>query len=273
LLEAIFLGLLQGLTEFLPISSSAHIRIAGLFNENASDPGATFTAIIQLGTELAVVIFFRQQIWSMLRNLIWSIFRKENNSNETRLGWTIIIGSLPIVVFGLIFQDLIRTDLRSLWVVALVLIFGGIILGLADRLGRQSLQLNNIGFRSGTIAGFAQALALIPGVSRSAATISAMRALGFNRLAALKFSFLLAIPAVMASGIFELINSLSNPELSRFTGAQTMVATSVSFISGYIVIAWLLRFVERRSFAPFVAYRISLGALLIILLASGTVTT
>jgi undecaprenyl-diphosphatase len=154
-----------------------------------------------------------------------------------------------------------------------VLIFGGIILGLADRLGRQSLQFNNIGFRSGAIAGFAQALALIPGVSRSAATISAMRALGFNRLAALKFSFLLAIPAVLASGIFELINSLSNPELSRFTGAQTMVATSVSFISGYIVIAWLLRFVERRSFAPFVAYRILLGALLIILLASGKITT
>jgi undecaprenyl-diphosphatase len=271
LLEAIFLGLLQGLTEFLPISSSAHIRIAGLANESASDPGATFTAIIQLGTELAVVIYFRKQIWSILKNLIRSIFRMENETSETKLGWFIVIGTLPIVILGFLFQDLIRTELRSLWVVAIVLIIGGIILGLADRLGRQSLQLRNMDLRSGVIAGFAQALALIPGVSRSAATISAMRALGYDRVAALQFSFLLAIPAVLASGIFELVNSLSNPELSRFSAAQTLVATSVSFISGYIVIAWLLRYVARRSFAPFVIYRISLGALLIFLLSSGTI--
>jgi len=271
LLEAIFLGLLQGLTEFLPISSSAHIRVAGLFNPESQDPGATFTAIIQIGTELAVILYFRREIWRILTNWTLSLSRKAHDHVEAKLGWFIIIGSLPIILFGYFFQETIRNEFRALWLIAVVLIVGGIFIGVADRYGRHQRNLNAMKQSDTWTAGFAQAFALIPGVSRSGATIGAMRILGFDRVAALKFSFLLAIPAVMASGIFELINSFANPELSRFSGLETLVATVISFLVGYAVVAWLLKFVSKYSFMPFVIYRLILGSALLILLSLGLI--
>jgi undecaprenyl-diphosphatase len=272
LLEAVFLGLLQGLTEFLPISSSAHIRVAGLFNPQSADPGATFTAIIQIGTELAVILYFRREIWRILINWSRSISRKPHDSAEAKLGWFIIFGSLPIIFFGYFFQETIRDEFRDLWLIAMVLILGGIFIGLADRYGKHHQALASMRRSDSWIAGFAQSLALIPGVSRSGATIGALRILGFKRVDALKFSFLLAIPAVMASGIFELANSLSNPELSRFSGVETLVATLIAFLVGYAVVAWLLRFVSKYSFMPFVIYRLILGSILLILLSLGVIS-
>lgn len=272
MLEAIFLGLIQGLTEFLPISSSAHLRITGLLHEKAADPGATFTAIIQIGTELAVILYFRKQIWQIVKNWFRSIRKLDCDKAAAKLGWLIILGSIPIVGFGYFLQDLIRNELRSLWLVATVLIIGGLIIGAADKFGKRYRNLNLIQARDGWIAGFAQALALIPGVSRSGATISAMRLLGFNRVAALEYSFLLAIPAVLASGFFELANSIANPELSRFSGSQTAIATLISFTVGYAAVAWLIKFVARFSFLPFVIYRVLLGATLLALLSTGAIS-
>jgi undecaprenyl-diphosphatase len=271
LLEAVFLGILQGLTEFLPISSSAHLRIAGLFNEKAADPGASFTAIIQIGTELAVLIYFRRDISQIVSNWIKSVLKKSHNPTFAKLGWFVILGSLPIVLFGVVLQELIRSEFRSLWLVACVLILFGIFLGVSDRFGSQMRDLSNMRGRDAIIAGFAQSLALIPGVSRSGATIAICRLLGFNRVDALRFSFLLAIPAVLASGLFELYNSIQKPGLSRFTGAETAMATFVSFIVGYLVISWLIKFVRTKSFTPFVIYRLILGSLLLALLGAGII--
>lgn len=272
MLEAIFLGILQGLTEFLPISSSAHLRIAGLFNERAADPGATFTAIIQIGTELAVLIYFRSDISKIISSWTKSIFKTEHDIASARLGWFVIVGSLPIVLIGVLLQDTIRNELRSLWIVASVLIIFGLILGLADRIGEEKRDLKNMKLRDGLLAGFAQSLALIPGVSRSGSTIAICRLLGFNRVEALRFSFLLAIPAVLASGFFELYNSLQSPVLNRFSAGETAVATLVSFTVGYLVIAWLLKFVRTNSFAPFVIYRVALGVTLLLLLGTGVIS-
>ena len=272
MIEAIYLAILQGLTEFLPISSSAHIRIAGLFSPGAEDPGATFTAIIQIGTELAVLIYFRKEIISLIKNWFFSVSKRDHNRQEARLAWLIIFGSLPIMVLGFLFKETIRDDFRSLWLIASVLIVFGIILGISDRYSPKNRDLNSMTTRDGLLAGFAQALALIPGVSRSGATIAMCRFLGFSRVEALRYSFLLAIPAVLASGFFELLQSLQNPELSRFSGLETAVATLVAFAIGYLVIRWLLNFVTTKSFAIFVWYRVALGGALLILLSSGVIS-
>lgn len=271
MLEAIFLAVLQGLTEFLPISSSAHIRIAGLISPGSEDPGATFTAIIQLGTELAVLVYFRREIAAILKNWYYSILGREHQKQQARLGWLIVFGSLPIMFFGLLLQDSIREDFRSLWIIATVLVVFGIVLGLADRFSKSSRSLDDMTVRDGVLVGFAQALALIPGVSRSGATIAMCRTLGFTRVESLRYSFLLAIPAVLASGSYELAQSIQNPELSRFSGAETAVATFVAFIVGYLVIRWFLKFVSTKSFAPFVIYRVLLGSALLILLTLGVI--
>lgn len=271
MLEAIFLGLLQGLTEFLPISSSAHLRIAGIFSPGAADPGATFTAIIQIGTELAVLLYFRREIIAITRASLASISSRRLDDPLARLGWLIVIGSLPIMVFGFLLQDLIRENFRSLWIVATVLIIFALVLGAADRYSPQSKSLEGLSVRDGILAGFAQALALIPGVSRSGATIAMCRLLGFKRVDALRYSFLLAIPAVFASGFYELAQSLGDPTLNKFSLGETSVAALTAFLVGYAVIAWLLKFVSTRSFAPFVIYRIALGSLLLALLASGSI--
>jgi len=281
-IEAIILGLLQGLTEFLPISSSAHLRIAGEFLPSATDPGATFTAITQLGTEAAVLLYF----WGDISRIIGKWFRHfgsgacrsgrgatiEKDDPDVRLGWLIIIGTIPIVLVGYFLQDTIRGAFRSLWLVAIVLIVFGIILGVADLLGRRTKQLNDIGYRDGILYGLAQTLALIPGVSRSGATTTMGRALGYSRPAAAQYAFLLAVPAVFGSGLFELVNSITDPEVNGpFGPLETAIATIVAFGVGYAVIAFLMNYIKTRSFLPFVIYRLALGSTLLVLLTLGVV--
>ena len=274
--EAIFLGALQGLTEFLPISSSAHIRIAGeLFGTN-SDPGATFTAITQIGTELAVLIYFRRDIVRIISAWFSQISRKELQASEksdARMGWLIILGTLPIVALGYFGQEIIRNDFRSLWLIATTLIVFGIILGIADKYGKTERQLHQLTPMHGVLYGFAQSLALIPGVSRSGATIAMGRFMGYSREAALRYSFLLALPAVFGSGLYELKGALGETASERiFSLPETFMATAVAFVIGYAVIAWLLKYVTTKSFLPFIFYRIALGSLLILLLSVGVIS-
>ena len=210
--EALFLGIVQGLTEFLPISSSAHIRIVGAFMPHANDPGAAFTAITQIGTELAVLIYFRKDILQILRS--WF---KRDGSAEARLGTLIIIGTLPIIVLGYLGQDYITNNFRSLWLIASTLIIFGLILGFADRVGKKEKDLSTLNARDGILYGLAQSLALVPGVSRSGATIALGRLLGYKREAALRYSFLLALPAVFGSGLYELKKAMGDSTVSVYT--------------------------------------------------------
>jgi len=270
-IEAIILGLVQGLTEFLPISSSAHLRIVGEFLPSATDPGATFTAITQLGTETAVIIYF----WKDITRIIGRWFRHfstasgiAKDDSDVRLGWLIIIGTIPIVLVGYFAQEYIRDALRSLWITAIVLIVFGILLGLADWLGRRSKPLEALTYRDGILIGFAQMLALIPGVSRSGASTSAGLALGYTRPAAARFSFLLAIPAVFGSGLYELVHSFGEKP-GAYGYAETAVATVVAFAVGLGVIAFLMKYISTHSFLPFVIYRLLLGGALIVLLSVG----
>ncbi|TYL55903.1 undecaprenyl-diphosphate phosphatase [Nocardioides sp. BGMRC 2183] len=275
-LQAVFLGVLQGLTEFLPISSSAHLRIfPELFGWG--DPGAAFTAVIQIGTELAVLIYFRKDIWRIANAWLRSLFKPEYRGTfDARMGWFIIVGSVPIVILGVALKDVIERDFRNLWIIATTLIVMGIVLGIADRYSRNDREIKQLTLRHAIFMGLAQAAALIPGVSRSGATISMGRFLGYEREAATRFAFLLAIPAVVGAGIFELgeishVGEKTAGEASYGWG-PTITATVVSFIVGYAAIAWLLRYVSTRSYAPFVIYRILLGAGVMILLGMGVLT-
>lgn len=276
MIEALFLGLLQGLTEFLPISSSAHLRLAGEFLPSASDPGATFTAITQIGTELAVLIYFRKDIARIASAWVSQVLLRRDvtvsSKQDVRLGWMIILGSLPIVVLGYLFQENIRNTFRSLWIIAIVMIVFGILLGVADRLGKRERSLDSLTPGDGFAYGFAQALALVPGVSRSGATIAMGRTLGYTRESALRYSFLLAIPAVFGSGFYELSTAIgeSNPS-APYSLIETFGATVVAFFVGYAVIAWLMKFISTKSFMPFIIYRIVLGALILILLSTGVI--
>ena len=267
MLEALFLGIVQGLTEFLPISSSAHIRIVGAFMPNANDPGAAFTAITQIGTELAVLIYFRKDILKILRS--WF---ERDGSPEARLGTLIIIGSLPIIVLGYLGQDYITNNFRSLWVIASTLIIFGLILGFADKYGTREKELSTLNVPDGIRYGMAQSLALIPGVSRSGATIAMGRLLGYKREAALRYSFLLALPAVFGSGLYELKKALGDSTVSVYSMPEILVATVTAFVIGYIVIAWLMKYISTKSFTPFVIYRVALGSLLLIALATGLIS-
>lgn len=274
--DALFLGLIQGLTEFLPISSSAHLRITGEFLPSASDPGATFTAITQIGTELAVLIYFRRDIMRIASAWINRVLLRrasiEESVQDVRLGWLIILGSLPIVILGYLFQENIRDTFRSLWLIAIVMIVFGIILGIADRFGKSQRDISTLSSGHGLAYGCAQALALIPGVSRSGATIAMGRTLGYARESALRYSFLLAVPAVFGSGFYELQGAISNGDSNApYTLIDTFGATLVAFIVGYAVIAWLMKFIATRSFMPFIIYRIALGTLILILLSTGVI--
>ena len=275
MLEAIFLGIIQGLTEFLPVSSSAHIRIFGEFLPSAADPGATFTAIMQIGTEIAVLIYFRADIARLISaSLRWLIRRGElvgSKRSDARLSALILLGSLPIFFLGYFGQEYIRQNFRSLYLIAATLIIFGLLLGVMDHYGKKMKDLDALGARDGIAYGIAQSLALIPGVSRSGATIAMGRALGYKREAALRYSFLLAIPAVLGSGAFELFNSLSKP-LNSFSLGETFVATLTAFTVGYLVISWLMKYVQTKSFMPFVIYRLLLGTLLLILLSTGAIS-
>jgi undecaprenyl-diphosphatase len=275
--SAIFLGIVQGLTEFLPISSSAHIRIVGEFMNEAQDPGARFTAITQIGTELAVLIFFRKDIAAIVKSWVRQVLLRAELSDEgkgqARMGWLIIVGSIPIVVLGYLGKDIITNDFRSLWLIASVMIIFGLILGYADKVGKSERTLDQLNSKHGILYGAAQALALIPGVSRSGATIAMGRFLGYTREAALRYSFLLALPAVFGSGLYELKDAFSSDAAPNvFTIPETFVATAVAFVIGYIVIAWLLKFVSTKSFRPFIIYRVVLGSLILLLLATGVIS-
>ncbi len=280
-IEAIILGLVQGLTEFLPISSSAHLRIIGEFLGTGADPGAAFTAITQLGTETAVIVYFWYDIKRIVSKWFAALFARVPQSDpDVRLGWFIILGSIPIVVLGLAFQTAIETTLRSLWIVAITMIVFGILLGIADYLGRKVLRLKELTWRHAVIFGFAQALALIPGVSRSGGTITAGLFLGYERRAAARYSFLLAIPAVFGSGLFQVYKSIKQPCVAAAQGcvpelfdpAQIAVSTIVAGVVGFAVIAFFMSYISKRSFLPFVIYRILLGGVLIALLTTGVLT-
>ena len=266
-LEALVLGVVQGLTEFLPISSSAHQAIIGQFF-GGEDPGSAFTAINQLGTESAVIIYFRRDIWLIITSWARSLTGKLPRDNpEARMGWLVIIGSIPIVVLGLLFQDLIDTSFRNLWITTAMLAGFGVIIGIADRLARNVRPLESLTWRHGVIFGLAQSLALIPGVSRSGATIAAGLAMGYQRVAAAKYAFLLAIPAVVGSGLFKLTDIANDPVEPAW--GPIALATVVSFVIGYAVIAWLLRYISTHNFLPFVIYRLILAAVVAVLLLTG----
>lgn len=271
--DAVILGIVQGLTEFLPISSSAHVQIAQqlLGLGQMSKPQLTaFIATIQLGTEAAVVIYFWKDI-IRIASAFFSRLTKKNNltleqNRDAKLGWLIIIGSLPVVAVGLIFKNQIETQLRSLWVIAIMLIVFGIILGIADLVGKRQRSIEQLTTKHGILFGLGQALAVIPGVSRSGGTISVGLFLGYSRQAAARYSFLLAIPAVIASGTYEFLSTCRDLDGSMLTA--TGVATLVSFAVGFSVIVGLLRYLNRGSFMPFVIWRILVGVGLIVILVS-----
>jgi len=268
--QAVVLGVIQGLTEFLPISSSAHLRIfPELFGWE--DPGAAFTAVVQIGTELAVLIYFRKDIWRIISTWTRSLVRPELRGHlDARMGWYIILGSLPIVVLGLFFEDAIDSVFRNLWIVATMLVVMGLVLGAADRFGATTKEIKQLTLRDAVLMGLAQAMALIPGVSRSGATLSMGRALGYDRAAATRYAFLLAIPAVVGAGVYKLkdVPGGDNP----YGWSPTVVATVVSFVVGYAAIAWLLRYVSSNSYTPFVIYRVLLGLGTMALLGAGVLT-
>jgi undecaprenyl-diphosphatase len=281
LLDAIILGILQGLTEFLPVSSSAHLRIAGEFLPAATDPGATFTAITQIGTELAVIVYFSSDIarilteWfrSLGKNKAWWAGVSAETRRDAKMGWLIIVGTIPIVLVGYFGQDMIRGAFRSLWLVASVLIIFGLVLAAADWWGKKTRTIDDLTVPHGLFYGLAQTLALIPGVSRSGATIAMGRTLGYNRVSAARYSFLLAVPAVFGSGFYELNTAITQPELAGpFTLFETFVATVFAFLIGLAVIAWLMRYIQTRSFMPFVLYRLVLGSALMVGLTTGWIS-
>lgn len=273
-LIATVMGIVQGLTEFLPVSSSAHLRIVGEFLMPGREPGAFFTAIIQIGTELAVLVYFWNDIVTIISKWFKALAGKHDRKDpDVRLGWLIIIGSIPIGVLGLLFEDQITSTFRSLWIVATMLIVFAVLIGIADAVGKRVHTLDGMHWGQGLIFGFAQALALVPGVSRSGGTIMAGRFMGFTRPAAARYSFLLAIPAVMASGLYSLYKAakdqIDGTAVMTIGWGPTILATVVSFVVGYAVIVGFLKFVQTKSFSIFVWYRIALGLVLYALLGTG----
>ncbi|MEV4870963.1 undecaprenyl-diphosphate phosphatase [Streptomyces syringium] len=274
--ESFILGLVQGLTEFLPISSSAHLRLTAAFAD-WQDPGAAFTAITQIGTETAVIIYFRKDIARIVSAWFRSLFdRRMRHDHDATMGWLVIVGSIPIGVLGLLLKDAIEGPFRDLRLIATTLVVMGIVLGFADRLAARDEQggrhravkerksLEQLNTRDGLIFGACQAMALIPGVSRSGATISGGLLIGYTRESAARYSFLLAIPAVLASGLFE----LKDAGEGHTAWGPTIFATLIAFVVGYAVIAWFMRFISSKSFMPFVIYRVLLGLLLFALVGA-----
>ncbi|MCO7239423.1 MULTISPECIES: undecaprenyl-diphosphate phosphatase [unclassified Aeromicrobium] len=268
-LRSVVLGLVQGLTEFLPISSSAHLAIVPRFL-GWDDPGAAYTAVVQIGTELAVVLYFWKDIWRIgtgwLRGLVSSDARA---LPEWRMGWFVIVGSMPIVLLGLALESLIDRQFRNLWVIATMLIVLGVVLGVAERVGRRTRPIEQLTWTHAVALGLAQAAAVVPGVSRSGATISMGLLLGYERAAATRFAFLLAIPAVVGAGLYKL-KDVPGGE-NAYGWGPTLIGTVVSFVVGLAVIHWLLQYVSKHSYAPFVVYRIALGTLVLALLAFGVI--
>jgi undecaprenyl-diphosphatase len=267
--EAIVLGIVQGLTEFLPISSTAHLRIVPAF-AGWDDPGAAFTAVVQLGTMAAVLLYFRDDLWRILRTWFASLRDPALRSElDARMGWYIGLGTVPIAIFGFIFSDRIESGGRDLYLIGVTLIVFGLIMAVADRVGSKEREITTLDARDGAFIGVAQALALVPGVSRSGSTITAGLFRGLTRDAAARYSFLLSIPAVVLSGLFELrkIGGEGQPG-----AGAAVIATVLAFIVGYASIAFLLRYLARHSLLAFAVYRVGLGTLVLVLTAAGTIS-
>jgi undecaprenyl-diphosphatase len=272
LLQAIVLGVVQGLTEFLPISSSAHLRIVPAF-AGWQDPGAAFTAVIQLGTMAAVLLYFREDLARIARAWLASLRDPARRGElDARLGWYLIVGTVPIVIFGVAFSHEIENGARDLYLIGSMLIVLGIVLLIAERVSRRDRDLSSITRRDAIVVGFAQALALIPGVSRSGATITAGLFLGMDRVSAARFSFLLSVPAVVLSGAYEMRDVVSGSAEGAAGLGATAVATLLAFVSGYASIAFLLRFLTTHTTAVFVVYRVVLGAVVLALAATGAIS-
>jgi undecaprenyl-diphosphatase len=268
-LEAIVLGLVQGLTEFLPISSSGHLRVVAAFC-GWDDPGSAFTAVIQLGTMAAVLVYFRRDLWSIAAAWTRELRRPyRERSHEANLGWFIIVGTVPIAIIGLALSDQIEDGARSLYLIGSALIVFSFVMLLADRASKNRRPISELNARDGVFIGVAQALALIPGVSRSGATISAGLLRDFDRGAAARYSFLLSVPAVVLSGLFELRHI---GESGGAPAGATVVATLLAFVSGYAAIAWLLRYLASHNLTVFVIYRIPLGVVVLLLTATGAIS-
>jgi undecaprenyl-diphosphatase len=270
--EAIILGIVQGLTEFLPISSTGHLRLVPAF-AGWEDPGAAFTAIVQLGTTLAVLIYFRTDLWRVART--WSASLRDESRRgdvDARLGWYLIVATIPISIFGFAFSDQIETGARDLYLIGTMLIVFGFVMLAAERFGRKERDISSIGLPDAVAVGIAQALALIPGVSRSGATITAGLFRGLDRAAAARFSFLLSMPAIVLAALYELKGVLSGEDELSASAGEVLLSCTFAFIFGYLSIAFLLRFLERHGLGIFVAYRFVVGSLVLILAASGTIS-
>jgi len=266
--EAAVLGLVQGLTEFLPVSSSAHIRVVSEL-AGWDDPGAAFTAVTQLGTEAAVLLYFRHDIIRIVRTWSRSLVRPELRGDiDARMGWYVIVGTLPIGALGFLFRDAIEGPARNLWLISTMLVVFGLALGVVDARARNVRPLESLTLRDALAYGAAQALALIPGVSRSGGTTGAGLLMGYRREAAARYSFLLAIPAVLVSGVFEL-RKIGDGEPVDW--GPTILATVIAFVVGLAVIVYFLRYISTHSFRPFVVYRVVLGLVLLALLAGGVI--
>jgi undecaprenyl-diphosphatase len=267
--QAIVLGIVQGLTEFLPISSTAHLRIVPAF-AGWEDPGAAFTAVVQLGTMAAVLLYFRHDLWRIVTTWLKSLRDPALRSDlDARMGWYIGLGTIPIAIFGFIFRDQIESGGRNLYLIGSALIVLGLVLLLAEQVAKRDRDLSDIKARDAAVTGFAQACALVPGVSRSGATITGGLFLGFDRASAARYSFLLSIPAVVLSGLFE-ARKIGEP--GGAGAVPTILATLLAFLVGYVTIAWLLRYLVSHSTVIFVIYRVVLGATVIILTATGAIS-
>lgn len=272
-LQVVVLSVVQGLTEFLPVSSSGHLAIVSRVFF-AGDAGASFTAVSQLGTEAAVLLYFGRDIVRILRAWFDGLLVRAHRDNpDYRLGWYVIIGSIPIGVLGVLFKDVIRSEVRNLWVVATAMLVFSAVIAAAEYVGRQNRHAGELTWRDGLFVGVAQCLALVPGVSRSGATISAGLLRGLDRPLAARFGFLLAIPAVFASGLFSLPDAFHPvSEGMSATGAQLAVSVVITFVIGFAAVAWLLRFLTHHAMYWFVGYRVVLALTVMALLATGVVS-
>jgi undecaprenyl-diphosphatase len=271
-LHAIVLGIVQGLTEFLPISSTAHLRIVPAFL-GWSDPGAAFTAIVQLGTMAAVLLYFRADILRIATTWLASLRdRRRRGELDARMGWYIGLGTVPIVIFGYLFRDQIEKGARNLYLIGAALIVLGLVLLLAEEVSTRRRPIEDINRTDGVAIGLAQAMALVPGVSRSGATISAGLFRNFNRTAAARYSFLLSIPAVLLSGLYEFAKVVSGTETTSTSVGSLVIATVIAFIVGYASIALLLRYLTSHSTRIFVAYRVILGTVVLVLTGTGAIS-
>ena len=268
--QAIVLGIVQGLTEFLPVSSTAHLRIVPAFC-GWDDPGAAFTAVVQLGTMAAVLVYFRRDLWSIASSWLRSVLAREHRPQDpdARMGWYIVLGTIPIAVLGLAFKDPIENQFRTLELIGSAMVLFSFVMLRAEAVSKRNRELSDITRQDGLLIGCAQALALVPGVSRSGATISAGLFLDFDRQAAARYSFLLSVPAVVLSGLFELRHV---GEGGGAPAGATAIATLLAFVVGYASIAFLLRYLVRHSIGVFAAYRMALGLIVIVLAATNVIS-